>query len=54
MLDKFKSYLQERISLTDEQFELISKDLKVKTFKRTKLCSVRENSAFGRILFWMV
>ncbi|MDB5020213.1 MAG: cyclic nucleotide-binding protein [Pedobacter sp.] len=37
MLEKFKSYLQKRLPLTDEQFELISKDLKVKTFQKNDI-----------------
>jgi CRP-like cAMP-binding protein len=37
MLRKFKSYLQERLPLTDEQFDLISKDLKVKTFQKNEI-----------------
>jgi CRP-like cAMP-binding protein len=37
MLEKFKSYLQERISFSDEQFELISKDLKTKTFQKNEI-----------------
>lgn len=37
MLKKFKTYLQERLPLTDEQFELISKDLKIKTFQKNEL-----------------
>jgi len=37
MPDKFKNYLQTKISLTDAQFELISKDLKIKTFEKNEL-----------------
>lgn len=37
MLEKFKSYLQDRISITDEQFEEISKSLKIKTFLKNEL-----------------
>lgn len=37
MLEKFKNYLQERLPLTDQQFDLISKDLKVKTFQKNEL-----------------
>jgi CRP-like cAMP-binding protein len=37
MLEKFKSYLQERLPLTDEQFDLISRDLKVKTFQKNEI-----------------
>jgi len=34
MFDQFKDYLRKRITLTDEQFDLISGDLKVKTFEK--------------------
>jgi CRP-like cAMP-binding protein len=37
MLEKFKNYLQGRLPLTDEQFEFISKDLKVKTFQKNEV-----------------
>jgi CRP-like cAMP-binding protein len=37
MLDKLKTYLQKSIVITDEQFELISKDLKIKTFDKNEL-----------------
>ena len=37
MFDLFKTYLQKRIALTDEQFDLISKDIKVKTFEKNKV-----------------
>jgi CRP-like cAMP-binding protein len=37
MLEKFKSYLQTRLPLTDEQFDLISKELKVKTFQKNEI-----------------
>ena len=34
MLDQFKDYLRKKITITDEQFELISRDLRVKTFEK--------------------
>lgn len=37
MLENFKSYLQQRIALTDEQFEQIAKNLKIKTFVKNEL-----------------
>lgn len=37
MLDKFKAYLQARINITDEQFEQISHNLKIKTFLKNEL-----------------
>ncbi len=37
MLENFKKYLQERVPLNDEQFELVSKDLKVKTFQKNEI-----------------
>jgi CRP-like cAMP-binding protein len=37
MLENFKNYLQERVPLSDEQFDLISKDLKVKTFQKNEI-----------------
>jgi CRP-like cAMP-binding protein len=37
MIDKFKRYLQERLPLSDEQFAVISKDLKVKTFQKNEI-----------------
>ena len=36
MLDKFRAYLEKSLPMTDEQFELISKDLKVKTFEKNE------------------
>lgn len=36
MLDKFRAYLEKSLPITDEQFELISKDLKVKTFEKNE------------------
>ncbi|SEB01542.1 Crp/Fnr family transcriptional regulator [Pedobacter hartonius] len=37
MLDQFKDYLRKHITITDEQFDFISKDIKVKTFEKNKL-----------------
>ncbi len=37
MFDQLKEYLQKRITVTDEQFELISKDIKVKVFEKNKV-----------------
>ncbi len=37
MLESFKKYLQERVPLNDQQFDLISKDLKVKTFQKNEI-----------------
>lgn len=37
MLNHFKAYLQERVSLTDEQFTLISDSLKVKQFSKHEI-----------------
>jgi CRP-like cAMP-binding protein len=37
MIDKFKRYLQERLPLSDEQFAVITKDLKVKTFQKNDI-----------------
>jgi len=37
MLDKFKNYLNERLPMTDEQFERISGNLKVKTFQKNEI-----------------
>ena len=37
MLEIFKSYLQQRIALTDVQFEKIARDLKIKTFEKNEL-----------------
>jgi CRP-like cAMP-binding protein len=50
MLDKFKSYLQERITLTDEQFDLISKDLKTKTFQKNEVV-LRQGELCSRTYF---
>jgi CRP-like cAMP-binding protein len=50
MLDQFKDYLRKRITITDEQFDLISGDLKIKTFEKNKtLLSPGETST--RIYF---
>lgn len=37
MFDQLKEYLRKKITLTDEQFDLISKDIKVKTFEKNKV-----------------
>jgi CRP-like cAMP-binding protein len=37
MFDQFKDYLRKSITITDEQFDLISGDIKVKTFEKNKL-----------------
>ena len=37
MVNRLKEYLQKKITLTDEQFELISKDIKVKTFTKGQI-----------------
>ncbi|WP_158798590.1 Crp/Fnr family transcriptional regulator [Pedobacter sp. L105] len=37
MFDQFKEYLQKKIALTDEQFDLISKDIKVKTLEKNQV-----------------
>ena len=37
MFDQFKAYLREKVTLTDEQFDLISGDIKVKTFEKNKV-----------------
>jgi CRP-like cAMP-binding protein len=37
VLEPFKLYLQNKVSLTDEQFELISAKLKVKTFDKNEM-----------------
>lgn len=36
MLDKFRAYLEKSLTISDEQFALISKDLKVKTFEKNE------------------
>ncbi len=37
MLDKFKAYLQQRMSITDEQFDLVASHLKTTTFLKNEL-----------------
>lgn len=37
MFDLFKEYLRKKITITDEQFDLISGDLKIKTFEKNKV-----------------
>ena len=37
MIEKFRTYLEKSISITDEQFSLISKDLKTKTFDKNEM-----------------
>ena len=37
MTEKFTNYLKTKITLTDEQVDLISKDLKVKSFEKNEL-----------------
>lgn len=37
MLEPFKSYLQKRVAITDEQFDLISDKLKVKTYSKNEM-----------------
>ena len=37
MLEKFKSYLQQRMSITDEQFDLVASNLKTTTFLKNEL-----------------
>lgn len=37
MFDQLKDYLRKKITITDEQFDLISKDIKVKTFEKNKV-----------------
>jgi len=37
MLNKFRSYLEKSLPITDEQFELISKDLQIKTFQKNEI-----------------
>lgn len=37
MYDQLKDYLRKKITITDEQFDLISKDIKVKTFEKNKI-----------------
>ena len=37
MIDQFKNYLKEKIAITDEQFDSISTDLKVKKFNKGEI-----------------
>jgi len=37
MFDQFKEYLRKRITITDEQFDLISSEIKVITFEKNKV-----------------
>lgn len=37
MFDQFKAYLRTKITLTDEQFELISGNIRTKTFEKNQL-----------------
>jgi CRP-like cAMP-binding protein len=37
MLNKLKTYLQKSIAITDEQFQLVSRDLKIKTFEKNEM-----------------
>jgi len=37
MIHQFKNYLKEKIAITDEQFESISSDLKVKKFSKNEI-----------------
>lgn len=37
MFDQFKAYLRTKITLTDEQFELISGNIRIKTFEKNQL-----------------
>jgi CRP-like cAMP-binding protein len=37
MFEQLKEYLQKRITVTDEQFELISRDIKVKVFEKNEV-----------------
>jgi CRP-like cAMP-binding protein len=37
MFDQFKEYLRKKVTLTDEQFDLISEGIKVKTFEKNQL-----------------
>ncbi|MFW0714758.1 Crp/Fnr family transcriptional regulator [Pedobacter sp. N23S346] len=37
MIDQFKNYLKEKIAITDEQFDSISSDLKVKKFDKGEI-----------------
>jgi CRP-like cAMP-binding protein len=37
MFDQFKEYLRKKVTLTDEQFDLISEGIKVKTFEKNQI-----------------
>ncbi|MCX2573942.1 Crp/Fnr family transcriptional regulator [Pedobacter sandarakinus] len=37
MIDQFKNYLKEKIQITDEQFDSISGDLKIKKFEKNEI-----------------
>jgi len=37
MLDQFKEYLRKKVTITDEQFELISGNIKIKTFEKGRI-----------------
>lgn len=37
MLDQFKEYLRKKVTITDEQFDLISGNVKTKTFEKGKI-----------------
>lgn len=37
VIDQFKAYLQQKITLSDEQFELISTGISIKTFPKNKI-----------------
>lgn len=37
MLEKFRAYLEKSLTLSDEQFSLISKNLKIKTFEKNEI-----------------
>lgn len=37
MFDQFKEYLRKKVTLTDEQFDLISEGIKVKTFEKNQM-----------------
>ena len=37
MMEQFKIYLQKKVALTDEEFDLISSKLKVKTFEKNEM-----------------
>ncbi len=37
MLSKFRAYLEKNLIITDQQFDLISRDLKIKTFKKNQV-----------------